>query len=444
MDSTWDVNLALDAFPRYQKDGAGVVGWRELARDPQLKTPELGADFTVPWWYASRAVTVQQGTEQGVCVKPAADVRPDDLRERSLPLWFRADTGPGCFRVTATLYAKQNCPDALLFVSRRRLAWRGALCAGQSVTVRCLCDVSPIYPAGKSGLTDSSPGLCQMNSVDLSVVGAGVCLQRVSIRRARVPRLCLAGDSTVTDQSSPVFYCPGACYSGWGQMLPIYVGEQYCVSNHAHSGLSTQTFRSEGHYDNLRALLRPGDVVLIQFGHNDQKWKHLAADTGYWQNLSRYIDELRALQARPVLVTPLARNTWKDEESYNDLLFQHAGAVTRLGQEKGVPVVDLHAWMIDTITKAGMQAARQWFHPFDYTHLNDFGSYLVAGFVAAQLRKLGFLATDTPIPPPWPVSGPMSELEPPPDWRARGLVRPENDKPLVDYGLVTDFPWPVQ
>lgn len=439
-----NVSFTADDFLHYHPGGAGIVTWSEWELYPELQTPELGYNFSLPWWYADAIPALQESNAHGVRVIPTISVRAEDLQGRALPLWFRADTGPGCFAVNVTLWAGQDCPEALLFTSRRRLVWRGALAAGQCLTVHTLCDVSPIYPAGVSGLTDSSPGCKAVNSVDVTLVGKRVRLQSVDVCPAAVPRLFLMGDSTVTDQPSPVFYAPGACYAGWGQMLPAFVGGQWCVSNHAHSGLSTESFRTEGHYENMWSLLRPGDAVLMQFGHNDQKWRHLAADTGYRENLARYIDELRALGARPVLVTPLARNTWKSADAYNDLLAEHSAAVLALGKEKDVPVIDLHAWMMAEIRAVGMRAARRWFHPCDYTHLNDFGAYRAAGFVAGELRRLGFLTADTPSLPGWPVHAPMEALKPPPDWQLRGLKRPENDKPLVDYGLIADFPWPVQ
>ena len=419
----------------YARGGSGLVTGAVLERCPELTVPELGASFVVPWWCGPGILGVPDANADGTCMRPTPGTELPDGAGRTLPLWFRTDTGPGCFAVTAELFAERPCADALLFVSRRRLAWRGALQAGQSVTVTALCDVSPIYAAGS---------LCKVESVDVALVGDGVRLRGVTVAPADVPRLCLMGDSTVTDQNSPVPYAPGACYAGWGQMMPLYVGAQYCVSNHAHSGLSTETFRNEGHYENLCALLRPGDMVLIQFGHNDQKWKHLAADTGYRANLLRYLDELRVLGAAPVLVTPLARNTWKDAQTYNDLLADNARVVLELAAQESLPAVDLHAWMMRGIQADGMDASRRWYHPCDYTHLNDFGAYRVAGFVAGELRRLGLLDGARPWPAEWAPCGPMEVLEPPQDWEQRGLVRPESDKPLVDYGMIAEFPWPIQ
>ena len=55
-----------------------------------------------------------------------------------------------------------------------------------------------------------------------------------------------------------------------------------------------------------------------------------------------YVNEIRGLCGVPILVTPLARNTWKDDGTYFDLLAEHAQAVFEVGEETGVPVIDLH------------------------------------------------------------------------------------------------------
>ena len=188
-DQTLAVALGGKNCPHYHPGGAGIVTWREWELYPELQTPELGGNFTLPWWYAGDVPSLTEESPDGALTVPTLAARPDDLQGRVLPLWFRAGTGPGCFAVTVTLHARQACPEALLFVSRRRLAWRGALAAGQTVTVTVLCDVSPIYPAGKTGLTDSSPGVCEVHGVDVTLAGKWVCLQSVQVCPAAVPPL---------------------------------------------------------------------------------------------------------------------------------------------------------------------------------------------------------------------------------------------------------------
>ncbi len=407
--------------PRYCEDGYGFVTDREIAAYPALQIPELSNGFVHPWWHSNVPLT------------------ENEMAGRAIPVHFRADTGSGCFAVTAELEAETDCREALVFISRRRLAWRGALKAGERVSVKALCDVSPIYPAGHSGLTDSSPGCKEDKAVDLTLVAMDGIIRfaSVHIETSDASRLFLMGDSTVTDQSAVIPYAPGCTYCGWGQMLPVHLGLDYCVSNHAHSGLSTESFREEGHYANLLSLVRPDDLVLIQFGHNDQKHRHLDAFGGYYENLLRYIRELTERGAVPVLVTPLARNTWKSKTEYNDLLESQTAAMFDLGAAYDVPVLDLHGAMMDCICERGLDASRCWFHPFDYSHLNDFGAYMAAGFVVSALVENGM--TDQSAQPTWLPYGPMEELTPP-----DGLTPPEGAKPLVDYGLITDFPWPIQ
>ena len=428
-----------DPPPRYTAGGHGFVTETELSASPALRIPEVNSGFAPAWWYEGKAVTELTRSGSGVTAGPSAAVREAALRRRASPLWYKADTGAGKFRVTAALCGVEDCDEALLFVSRRRLGWRGRLAKGERVTVTALCDVSPIIAVGGGDAAAGDLGRAEDTSVDVVVMGAA--LYSLEIRPWEGKTVYIMGDSTVTDQPAQVPYAPGATYAGWGQMLPVYLGEQYCVSNHAHSGLSTETFRDKGHYDLMLPLLRPGDMVLIQFGHNDQKRLHLAAGTGYSETLLRYIRELRAAGACPVLVTPLARNTWASDTEYNDMLLPFADAMKRLGQAENVPVLDLHAAMKAAIRREGMDAARVWFHPCDYTHTNDFGAHMAAGFVAEELTLAG-LISGRPVPV-WRVHAPLDTLEAPPAEELDGLTPPAGSKPLVDYGLIPDAPWPI-
>ena len=439
VQTPFSVRFDTDPLSRYTIGGHGLVTEREMGAIPALRVSEINSGFAPVWWYEGKPVTELTRSGSGVTAKPSAAVRETDLLRRAIPLWYKADTGAGKFRVTATLCGVEDCDEILLFVSRRRLGWRGTLAKGERVTVTALCDVSPIIAVGGGDAAEGDFGRVEDTSVDVAVIGAA--LYSLEIRPWEGKTVWLMGDSTVTDQPAQTPYAPGTAYAGWGQMLPVYLGEQFCVSNHAHSGLSTETFRDKGHYELLFPLVRPGDMVLIQFGHNDQKRLHLAADTGYSANLLRYIRELRTNRACPVLVTPLARNTWASATQYNDMLSPFAAAMKRLGRTENVPVVDLHEAMKAAIGRAGMDAARVWFHPCDYTHTNDFGAHMAAGFVAEGLARLG-LISGTSVPE-WRVHAPLDELKAPIAEELGGLTPPAGSKPLVDYGLIPDAPWPI-
>lgn len=219
---------------------------------------------------------------------------------------------------------------------------------------------------------------------------------------------------------------PGTSYCGWGQMLPAYLPD-VCITNHAHSGLTTESFTSEGHWDIVKPRLRAGDICLYQFGHNDQKLAHLQAYCGYTDRLRTYIKETRTAGAVPVLVTPLARNSWKDAAHYNDFLADFADAVLTLGKAENVMVLDLHTWAMALMQQDGLETAKRWFYPGDYTHTNDFGAYKMAGFVAHALGDaLGLMVTDAPE---WTPTPPFVPLEAPADC---AIPAPEGD-PFADY-----------
>lgn len=308
--------------------------------------------------------------------------------------------------------------EVLVFIGRRRLVWRGTLAAGENKTITAYCDVFPIVPRGQ---VDAVPS----TAVNVTVVGGALAAAAVA-EAPDVRRIWVCGDSTVTDQTANLPYAPGTSYCGWGQMLPAYLPD-VCITNHAHSGLTTESFTSEGHWDIVKPRLRAGDICLYQFGHNDQKLAHLQAYGGYTDRLRTYIKEARTAGAVPVLVTPLARNSWKDAAHYNDFLADFADAVLTLGKAENVMVLDLHTWAMALMQQDGLETAKRWFYPGDYTHTNDFGAYKMAGFVAHALGDaLGLMVTDAPE---WTPTPPFVPLEAPADC---AIPAPEGD-PFADY-----------
>ncbi|MCR4762504.1 MAG: rhamnogalacturonan acetylesterase [Lachnospiraceae bacterium] len=290
------------------------------------------------------------------------------------------DTAPGNYRVRMTLSPKENAiaSEAYVFLGRRMLA----ACLAATDGIR---EVSGTVHVG--GFIPRGADRVCLGRLAVTLIAPSLQLTSCSFERADLPTIHIAGDSTVTDQPAEHPYRPIANYAGWGQMLPIFLNGSFSVANHAHSGLTTESFRAQGHYDILLRELRAGDYVFFQFAHNDQKLSHLEANGGFRDNLIRYAQEIRARGAHPVLVTPLSRNTW-NRESYNDLLRNHAQAVRVLGQEYRIPVLDLHGASMEAIQRAGQTMASRWFHDGDYTHTNDCGAFLAARYIAGAMRDI--------------------------------------------------------
>lgn len=188
--------------------------------------------------------------------------------------------------------------------------------------------------------------------------------------------------------------------SGYGNALCARFQQVACV-NLARGGRSSKSYRAEGLWDSVLALLGekgPGDtrqktLVLIQLGHNDQPGKperstDLATEFG--PNMAGYVREARAAGAEVVLLTPLTRRTFKDGQLDNDLR-PWAEAIIKVGAEQGVPVLDLNAISGDAVRAMGQPASDTLAEApprFDRTHLGPKGAALFSEQVMDGLLKL--------------------------------------------------------
>jgi lysophospholipase L1-like esterase len=208
----------------------------------------------------------------------------------------------------------------------------------------------------------------------------------VTIEPVQVPTIFLLGDSTVTDQ-------PAEPAASWGQMLPAFLTSDVAVANHAESGETLKSFLTELRFDKVLESVRPGDVALIQFGHNDQKanWPqtYAAADTTYRDYLRTYIAELRRRGVTPILVTSPERRMWTGDR-IRPTLADYAAAMRAVGGAEQVPVIDLNAASIAFYEALGPVRAPLAFNDGgkDATHHDNYGAWALARVVAAGLAKL--------------------------------------------------------
>jgi len=303
------------------------------------------------------------------------------------------------YKVEVLVKALSKLEQAFLFTGRKQLRDVISLDKGESNRGTYYQTVTEIIPD------------FQTESYEASHLFVTVCAKHgeevateCQATKTIAPVLFLGGDSTVTDQAAPLPYLPGVSYTSYGQSITAYLTNPIAVENHAHSGLTTETFIQSGHWDLVMKWIKEEDFCLLQFGHNDQKQAHLMAGTGYRENLQRFVTWVKEKGARPVLVTPFGRNTWNRDGSYNDLLSEYNEAVLELGVENNVPVIPLHQRSIEFYKRIGCEAAKAYFMPDDYTHTNEFGSYLAAGWVADELSK--FFPEEIIIRPNVPILEP--------------------------------------
>lgn len=205
----------------------------------------------------------------------------------------------------------------------------------------------------------------------------------IDIEPVDVPTVFLAGDSTVTDQRSE----PAA---SWGQMLPALFGPDVAIANHAESGETLKSFVTELRFDKLLSLVKRGDWLLIQFGHNDQKanWPQTYADPAvtYPAWLRTYIAEARRRGAHPVLVTSPERRNY-EAGKVRRTLAEYGEAVRKVARADKVPLLDLQERTVTLYEALGEAKAATLFNEggADRTHHNNPGAWFLARAVATEI-----------------------------------------------------------
>ena len=214
--------------------------------------------------------------------------------------------------------------------------------------------------------------------------------------------LFLAGDSIVqTYADTP----SSTDQAGWGQMLAGFFDDEVTVDNRAIGGRTARRFIDEGRLDDIVDELEPGDYLLVQFGTNDGNRTatytlgdatipyFLDPATDFRTYLQRYVDAARGRGANPLFVTPTPRNS-----AYctgGNGTGAHAAAMKALGEEQGVPVVDLNAAAVAYLRQICPAPTPEDFFllradgTIDGTHFQENGARILASFVADGLAAIG-------------------------------------------------------
>ena len=217
----------------------------------------------------------------------------------------------------------------------------------------------------------------------------------------------MVGDSTMADyplkSPSPI--------RGWGQMLPQYFTPNVAVMNHARCGDTTKASLQQ-RWSGIVSKIKPGDYVIIQFGHNDSKKDkpgHSPAMGAYKENLERYIRETRERKGIPILATSVARRAYDADGKARDTHGDYPVATRLVGKEQNVPVLEMTELSMELYTRLGPQRSAKLFsnpEPGEYpeykppgakapgdpnptednTHFNALGACRMADLATAELR----------------------------------------------------------
>jgi lysophospholipase L1-like esterase len=229
-----------------------------------------------------------------------------------------------------------------------------------------------------------------------AAAGPGGSAADGSAAHRRLTTVFVAGDSTAA--TWPASVAPKA---GWGQALPAFLDPRRMrVDNLALSGASSKSFVEAGLLDQILANIRPGDYLVISFGHNDEKTddRHTDPFTTFQQYLSLYIAGARRHHAQPVLVTPVERRRFDAAGNATPSHGDYPQAMRELGGTAHVPVVDLTTSSMKLWNSAGVEGTKDfflWLGPgespnfpdgvVDNTHFQAHGAIEVARLVVQAL-----------------------------------------------------------
>jgi lysophospholipase L1-like esterase len=224
-----------------------------------------------------------------------------------------------------------------------------------------------------------------------------------------LPTLLLIGDSTVRNGCGDGAGGPW----GWGDELAAHFdASKINVVNRAIGGLSSRTFLTQGHWERALTLLKRGDFLMMQFGHNDAgplnddkrargtikgvgdetqeidnmlTKKHEVVHSYGWY-LRRYIRDAKALGVTPIVCSPVPRKVWKDGKIVRST-DGYAGWARTVAAEEGVAFIDLNDLVAQRYDAMGAERVEPMFAD-GHTHTSLVGAKLTAAVVADALGKL--------------------------------------------------------
>ncbi len=232
----------------------------------------------------------------------------------------------------------------------------------------------------------------------------------LSFNNRKIPVIYLVGDSTVRNGSGK----GDNGLWGWGDLLYFYIDTtKIKIKNFARGGRSSRTFINEGLWQKVYEQIKEGDIILIQFGHNDgsplntgrergtlkgtgnDSVKVIMESTGkeevihsYGWYLRKYINDVKSKKAIPIIVTPVPRNRWY-ENNTKIVHDEYADWSKEVAIQEKIPFIDLNHQVSCEYEKTGKAMVDSlYFTKLDGTHTSFEGAKLNAFYIAKSLKNL--------------------------------------------------------
>lgn len=245
-----------------------------------------------------------------------------------------------------------------------------------------------------------------------------------AVQKKKLVTIYLIGDSTMADYSNN--YDPGKDYfktrypiTGWGQVFQekfmgqnlngfkgLFDADSVFIDDRARGGRSTRTFFQEGRWRSVYENLKKGDLVIMQFGHNDAaetKTERYVDIEGYKEFLRLYVSQTKDKGGIPIILTPVCRNYPWENGHLQNVHGEYPAAARAIADEMDVFFIDLNQLSMDAFSAKGEEYVTKYYfmnlpagkyeaYPEgsnDNTHFQPEGAKAVADLVLEGLKKLG-------------------------------------------------------
>lgn len=330
------------------------------------------------------------------------DILPAPTKKGNLPYYFSVNVPDGNYKVRVEIGSKKRAGNTTVRAEGRRLMVENIDTKKREfVTYEFIVNKrSPkIDEKTRVRIKEREKGyLAWDEKLTIEVNGTAPTVKSIHIERDdKCPTLYLCGNSTVVDQNNEP-------WASWGQMITRWFDGRIAISNHAESGLTAGSFLASNRLDKILSTIKPGDYVLCEFGHNDEKEK--GPGSGAWYHYSRnlkiFIDRVRKAGGELIFCTPTQRRRFDDSKKH--LVNTHGefpDAMKAVAERENVPLIDLHKETTHFFEALGYEDSKRALVHYpantfpnqpkelaDNTHFNNFGAYEVAKIVVMGLKKL--------------------------------------------------------
>jgi len=330
------------------------------------------------------------------------DFVPAEGIKEGAPFFFSVNVPDGNYRVSVTLgSAKHAASTTVRTESRRLMAENISTKKGQPTTMSFIVNKrnTDIIGGDKVKIKKrEQTKLIWDDKLTIEINGDKPACSRIDIEPAdtAVTTLWLCGNSTVVDQD----YEP---WASWGQMIPRWFDDKVAVANYAESGETATSFIAANRLKKILTLVRPGDYIFVEFGHNDQKQKN--PGSGAYYNfatcLKTFVDEARARGAEPVFITPTQRRFFDENGKIRETHADYPDAMRWVAKRENVKVIELHDMTRTFFETLGVEGSKNALVHYpansfpgqpqalaDNTHFNPYGAYEISKMVVMGMKEL--------------------------------------------------------